>query len=159
MWCTPNEKHGRQDIESITNEIEGKTFEEVKEYSSVFWARHTELMDFERYLKNIEKGELRISRQKEIVQIIEMKLNQYKNPWRDLKFSYGGSKGKAYNEDEDRFLICMTHKLGYGAWEELKAEIRKNWMFRFDWFIKSRTPQELGRRVESLIRMIEKESE
>jgi SWI/SNF-related matrix-associated actin-dependent regulator of chromatin subfamily A member 5 len=154
-----NEKHGREDIESITNEIEGKTFEEVKEYSSVFWARHTELMDFERYLKSIEKGELRISRQKEIVQIIEMKLNQYKNPWRDLKFSYGGSKGKAYNEDEDRFLICMTHKLGYGAWEELKAEIRKNWMFRFDWFIKSRTPQELGRRVESLIRMIEKESE
>jgi len=154
-----NEKHGREDIESIANEIEGKTYEEVKEYSAVFWERHQELMDFERYLKSIEKGEMRISRQKEIVQIIETKLNQYKNPWRDLKFSYGGSKGKAYNEDEDRFLICMTHKLGYGAWEELKAEIRKNWMFRFDWFIKSRTPQELGRRVESLIRMIEKEEE
>merc|ERR1719443_744973 len=50
-----NEKHGREDIESIANEIEGKTYEEVKEYSAVFWERHQELMDFERYLKSIEK--------------------------------------------------------------------------------------------------------
>lgn len=34
----------------------------------------------------------------------------------------------------------MMHKLGYGAWDELKAEIRNHWRFRFDWFFKSRTP-------------------
>ena len=68
-------------------------------------------------------------------------------------------KGKAYNEGEDRFMLCMTHKLGYGAWDELKAAIRSSWLFRFDWFIKSRTPQELGRRVDTLIRLIEKEDE
>ena len=44
-------------------------------------------------------------------------------------------------EEEDRFLLCMTHQLGYGQWDELKAEIRKSWRFRFDWFFKSRTPQ------------------
>ena len=44
-------------------------------------------------------------------------------------------------EEEDRFILCMVHKLGYGAWDELKAEIRKSWRFRFDWFFKSRTPQ------------------
>lgn len=53
----------------------------------------------------------------------------------------------------------MTHKLGYGSWDELKAEIRKSWRFRFDWFFKSRTPQELGRRCDTLIRLIEKENE
>lgn len=37
--------------------------------------------------------------------------------------------------------VCMMHKLGYGAWDELKAEIRNHWRFRFDWFFKSRTPQ------------------
>ena len=37
--------------------------------------------------------------------------------------------------------MCMTHKLGYGQWDELKAEIRRSWRFRFDWFFKSRTPQ------------------
>ena len=46
-------------------------------------------------------------------------------------------------EEEDRFLLCMTHQLGYGQWDELKAEIRKSWRFRFDWFFKSRTPQVL----------------
>jgi SWI/SNF-related matrix-associated actin-dependent regulator of chromatin subfamily A member 5 len=30
---------------------------------------------------------------------------------------------------------------------------------RFDWFFKSRTPQELARRAETLIRLIEKEFE
>ena len=44
-------------------------------------------------------------------------------------------------------------------WEELKAQIRQHWQFRFDWFIKSRTPKELGRRVETLINLIEKEAE
>jgi SWI/SNF-related matrix-associated actin-dependent regulator of chromatin subfamily A member 5 len=43
---------------------------------------------------------------------------------------------QAFTEEEDRFLVCMTHQLGYGRWEELKYEIRKAWNFRFDWFIK-----------------------
>ena len=32
-------------------------------------------------------------------------------------------------------------------------------MFRFDWFIKSRTPKELSRRIETLINLVEKEFE
>ena len=38
--------------------------------------------------------------------------------------------------------ICMTHKLGWGQWEELKYHIRSEPLFRFDWFLKSRTPLE-----------------
>lgn len=62
------------------------------------------------------------------------------------QLQYGANKGKAYTEEEDRFILCMVHKLGYGNWDDLKAEIRRSWRFRFDWFFKSRTPQELGRR-------------
>jgi SWI/SNF-related matrix-associated actin-dependent regulator of chromatin subfamily A member 5 len=58
-----------------------------------------------------------------------------------LQLVYGQNKGKGYTEEEDRFILCMIHKLGYGNWDDLKAEIRKSWRFRFDWFIKSRTPQ------------------
>jgi SWI/SNF-related matrix-associated actin-dependent regulator of chromatin subfamily A member 5 len=61
--------------------------------------------------------------------------------------------------EEDAFLLCMTHQLGYGNWDELKAEIRKAWQFRFDWYLKSRSALELNRRVDILIRMIEKENE
>ena len=38
--------------------------------------------------------------------------------------------------------VCMTHKLGWGQWEELKYHIRSEPLFRFDWFLKSRTPLE-----------------
>ena len=76
-----------------------------------------------------------------------------------MSFQYGNARSKAFSVDEDRFLLCMTHKLGYGAWEELKAEVRKSFLFRFDWFIKSRTPQELGRRCDTLIRIVERENE
>mmetsp|Transcript_10066 Transcript_10066/g.36776 ORF Transcript_10066/g.36776 Transcript_10066/m.36776 type:complete len:1049 (+) Transcript_10066:144-3290(+) len=159
------EKYGRDDIESITAELgliespNPKTEEDVAAYSKVFWDRMQELNDWERILKNIEKGEQRIQRKLEIQEAIQSKLQSSKNPWRDLKIQYGQNKGKAYTEEEDRFLLCMMHQLGYGAWDELKLEIRKSWMFRFDWFFKSRTPQELQRRCDTLIRLVEKEIE
>lgn len=55
--------------------------------------------------------------------------------------------------------ICMIHKLGYGNWDELKAAYRTSPLFRFDWFVKSRTSQELARRCDTLIRLIEKENQ
>lgn len=93
------------------------------------------------------------------MQAIKGKMSRYRNPWLELKIQYGANKGKAYTEEEDRFLLCMMHKLGHGAWDEMKAEIRKSWRFRFDWFFKSRTPQELNRRCDTLIRLVEKENE
>lgn len=55
--------------------------------------------------------------------------------------------------------ICMIHKLGYGNWDELKAAFRTSPLFRFDWFVKSRTTQELARRCDTLIRLVEKENQ
>lgn len=57
------------------------------------------------------------------------------------------------------FQLCMIHKLGYGAWDELKAAFRTSPLFRFDWFVKSRTVQELARRCDTLIRLVEKENQ
>ena len=153
------ERYGREDLENISKEIDGKSPEEVQAYAKVFWQRYTELQDADRVLEKIERGEQRIQREKDIANVLKWKLDQYKNPWRERHFHYGTSRGKAYTEDEDRFMVCMTHKLGYGEWEALKAAVRQSWLFRFDWFLKSRTPAELGRRVDTLIRLIEKESE
>ena len=154
------ERHGRVALTEISKEIEGKSEQDVRDYAKIFFERGpTHLHDAERIFKNIERGEQRIQRQEAIMKSIAAKLEKYKNPWQELKLQYGPAKGKAFNEEEDRFLVCMMHKLGYGAWDELKAEIRNHWRFRFDWFIKSRTPQELARRCETLIRLIEKENE
>mmetsp|Transcript_12989 Transcript_12989/g.34536 ORF Transcript_12989/g.34536 Transcript_12989/m.34536 type:complete len:1051 (+) Transcript_12989:23-3175(+) len=153
------ERHGRADMPSIAAEIEGKEEKEVKAYSKAFWANVATLSDYDRIIKNIERGEQKIERQKHIVNTLAKKLGQYRNPWRELRVHYGQNRGKSYTEEEDRFLLCKVHQLGYGAWEELKAEVRKSWLFRFDWFLKSRTPQELGRRCDTLIRIVEKELE
>jgi len=159
-FCRAAEKYGRADPEGIASEIEGKTLEEVKEYNASFWQRYTEIADYKRILGNIERGEAKLQRQNEMLKNVKRKLEMYKNPWRDLKLVYGSSsKVKSYTEEEDRFLLCSIPEVGFGNWEELKAQIRQHWLFRFDWFIKSRTPKELQRRIETLINLVEKEFE
>ncbi|KAL5701362.1 hypothetical protein ACHQM5_026707 [Ranunculus cassubicifolius] len=153
------EKYGRDDIKSIATEVEGKSEEEVERYAQVFKERYKELGDYDRIIKNIERGEARISRKDEIMKAIGKKLDRYKNPWLELKIQYGQNKGKLYNEECDRFMLCMIHKLGYGNWDELKASFRTSSLFRFDWFIKSRTTQELARRCDTLIRLVERENQ
>jgi hypothetical protein len=57
----------------------------VRDYASVFWERYTELNDYEKYMKNIERGEQKIQRYNDIMDALAMKLEAYKNPWKDLK--------------------------------------------------------------------------
>jgi SWI/SNF-related matrix-associated actin-dependent regulator of chromatin subfamily A member 5 len=89
---------------------------------------------------------------------LALKVGRYKDPWKELDVVYSGSRSKTFIDDEDRWLVCMTNQLGYGRFEILKAEVRKAWQFRFNWWIKSRTPNELKRRIDSLIKLIEKEN-
>jgi len=58
-------------------------------------------------MKNIERGEARISRKDEIMKAIGKKLDRYKNPWLELKIQYGQNKGKLYNEECDRFMVLL----------------------------------------------------
>lgn len=155
-----NEKYGREDVENISKEVEGKTAEEVVDYSKVFWERYGELQDSERIMAQIEKGEARIQRRALIKKALDAKIARYKAPFHQLRIAYGTNKGKNYTEEEDRFLVCMLHKLGFdkeNVYEELRAAVRCAPQFRFDWFIKSRTAMELQRRCNTLIMLIEKE--
>ena len=52
----------------------------------------------------------------------------------------------------------MAKTVGYGNWDELKIMLRKSPYFRFDYMLRSRTAGELQRRVDSLIRILEKEN-
>eukprot|EP01102_Stenamoeba_stenopodia_P001721 TRINITY_DN1156_c0_g1_i5.p1 TRINITY_DN1156_c0_g1~~TRINITY_DN1156_c0_g1_i5.p1 ORF type:complete len:909 (-),score=259.27 TRINITY_DN1156_c0_g1_i5:116-2842(-) len=160
-----NEKFGRRALSLIAAEIGTKTEKEVKEYASAFWKNYKKIHDWERLIKNIEKGESKIARREEMTDALKRKIESYKDPYNQLTFVYDpsssstslSSKSKSYTIDEDRFLAVKTNEIGYGKWEELKAEVRKSWQFRFDWFLKSRTALELNRRVDSLIRLILKE--
>ncbi|XP_057661128.1 chromatin-remodeling complex ATPase chain Iswi isoform X3 [Diorhabda carinulata] len=161
QFIKANEKYGRDDIENIAKDVEGKTPEEVMEYSAVFWERCHELQDIDRIMAQIERGEAKIQRRASIKKALDAKMARYRAPFHQLRISYGTNKGKNYMEDEDRFLVCMLHKLGFdreNVYEELRAAVRASPQFRFDWFLKSRTAMELQRRCNTLITLIEREN-
>lgn len=161
QFIKANEKYGRDDIDSIAHEVEGKTPEEVMEYSSLFWERCNELQDIERIMAQIERGEAKIQRRISIKKALDAKMNRYRAPFHQLRIQYGTNKGKNYTEEEDRFLVCMLHKLGFdkeNVYDELRTAVRQAPQFRFDWFIKSRTAMELQRRCNTLITLIEREN-
>ena len=115
---------------------------QVIEYSRVFWERCNELQDIEKIMAQIERGEAKIQRRISIKRALDAKMLRYKAPFHQLRIQYGTNKGKNYTEEEDRFLICMLHKLGFdkeNVYDELRTAIRQAPQFRFDWFIKSRT--------------------
>merc|ERR1712066_764103 len=134
---------------------------EVKDYSAIFWERCNELQDIDRVMAQIEKGEAKIQRRALIRKALDAKIARYRAPFHQLRIAYGTNKGKNYTEEEDRFLVCMLHKLGFdkeNVYEELRAAVRAAPQFRFDWFIKSRTAMELQRRCNTLITLIEREN-
>eukprot|EP01082_Thalassiosira_pseudonana_P015716 g14461.t1 g14461 contig9:1885384-1885910(+) len=77
-----------------------------------------------------------------------------------MQFKYGpGNRGFSYRQEEDAFLLTMMHRHGYGAARRIQLEIRRAWQFRFNWFFKSRSPQEIQKRCDLLIKVVEREME
>lgn len=74
QFIKANEKYGRDDIENIAKEVEGKLPHEVVEYSAVFWDRCHELQDIERIMAQIERGEAKIQRRALIKKALDGKV-------------------------------------------------------------------------------------
>ncbi|KAI5164669.1 Swi/Snf-Related Matrix-Associated Actin-Dependent Regulator Of Chromatin Subfamily A Member 5 [Manis pentadactyla] len=135
QFIKANEKWGCDDIENIARKVEGKTPEEVIEYSAVFWERCNEPQDIEKIMAQIERGEARIQRRISIKKALDTKIGRYEATLHQLRISRGMNKGKNYTEEEDHFLICMLHKLGFdkkNVYVELRQCIRNSPQFRFD---------------------------
>ncbi|CDF36036.1 chromatin-remodelling complex ATPase ISWI2 [Chondrus crispus] len=155
------ERYGRENFDKILDDIgDSKTMEQLVEYSAAFWEKGPTRIDtWPKVLKVIEDGEQKIARREEMERAIQVKVKRYDDPWKELDMVYSNNRSKTFIDEEDRWLICMTSQLGYGRWDDIKLEVRKAWQFRFNWWLKSRTPNELKRRVDVLIRLIEKENE
>ena len=68
------EKYGRDDLESISREVEGKTPAQVMDYAKTFWERINELQDHEKILTAIERGEAKIQRRASIKRALDAKV-------------------------------------------------------------------------------------
>jgi len=68
-------------------------------------------------------------------------------------------KSKYFTKESDIVLLCLTHKNGYGNWTEIKRAIRRDPRCRFDHLFMSRNESELQKRVDILVKALEKEFE
>ncbi|TFK68179.1 hypothetical protein BDN72DRAFT_769633 [Pluteus cervinus] len=157
------EAHGwGQDSETYAAEIQDKTPEEVERYYEVFSERWRELAEAPRIEQRIDEGEAKRNRRDNLEDLLVRKINSVTYPMQELELNYPTTKGKVYSEEEDRYLLCRLYHYGMQSedvYERIKKDITEFPVFRFDWFFKSRSPQELQRRCNTLLGMIEKEEE
>lgn len=158
------ERYGRKAFALIAADMPdaSKTEKEVREYSKVFWDRIDELADSAKLIARIDEGEQKLAKQHHQEAIIKRKVSSYRQPLLQLKLHYGQNKGKSYSEEEDRFLLVKLAEYGLGegdTYDKIKKDVMVYPGFRFDWFIKSRTSQELGRRCNTLTLLVLKEEE
>ena len=156
-------KFGRDKYDLISNAIHSKTSEEVKEYSAVFWQRYEEVQGWKKYVSNIEAGEKKTEKLRLQEVILKKKLEQYESPLVELNIQYPpNNTRRTYNSLEDRFLLVTVAKLGLfsnNLYELVKQEIVKSPLFTFAWFIRTRTPLDLSKRIATLLTLIQREFE
>eukprot|EP00980_Cylindrotheca_fusiformis_P018817 scaffold6276_cov138-Cylindrotheca_fusiformis.AAC.4 len=186
-FCTSMERHGRYNFRSIARDMmneTGKLMGEIQRYFVAFWTNYRRIDDWKKILEKIERGEKKILRLRQIRDAIQEKIERHleetfgpqfadmkdgKIPpahelleysWPKIKLNYGsGTRGRAYQEEEDAFLLYMMHCHGYGAAERIRMGIRRAWQFRFDWYFKSRSAQEIQKRCDTIVKIVEKEIE
>lgn len=170
----------------VINET-GKDLSEIQRYFVAFFTYYTRINEWQKIIDRLERGEKKILRLRQIRDAIQEKVErhledtfgeyygedtenvkQQKIPsvaelihysWHRMKINYGtGSRGRGYQEEEDAFLVCMMHRHGYGAAERIRMEIRRAWQFRFNWYFKSRSAQDIQKRCDLLVRIIEREN-
>jgi len=161
------EHHGRMSKEAVVAEVAevtDKPIAEVSRYYDTFFARGHEMADWDRIQDLMAKAELKVKRREALETILAEKVAASPDPFRALPIRYdltgrgAPPSNRGFTEDEDRFLICMTNILGYGAWDALRLEIRRCDQFRFNWFMKSRSKEDLQRRCDTLLRLVEREA-
>ncbi|KAI0814754.1 SNF2 family DNA-dependent ATPase [Irpex lacteus] len=151
-----------EDFELFAKEIDMKTAEEIEEYYAVFKKKWKELSEYPRIKARIEEGEAKRNKRSNLEALLAKKISSVRYPMQELELNYPTTKGKVYSEEEDRYLLCRLYHYGMrtdDVYERIKKDITEFPVFRFDWFFKSRSPQELQRRCNTLLGMIEKEAE
>ncbi|GLB43776.1 putative HAND [Lyophyllum shimeji] len=151
-----------ESFEVYAAEIQEKTAEDVEKYYRTFEKKWRTLAEAPRIEARIAEGEAKRNKRDNLEFLLARKIASVRYPMQELELNYPTTKGKVYSEEEDRYLLCRLFHYGMQAddvYERIKKDITEFPVFRFDWFFKSRSPQELQRRCNTLLGMIEKEAE
>ncbi|KAJ4475673.1 SNF2 family N-terminal domain-containing protein [Lentinula aciculospora] len=175
-----------QPAEVYAADIQEKTAEEVEKYYKTFKRKWKTLSEYPRIEVRIAEGIAKRNKRSNLEFLLDQKINSVRYPMQELELNYPTTKGKVYSEEEDRYLLCRLYHYGLNSsasstgangaggggggsglggigdaeiYEKIKRDISEFPVFRFDWFFKSRSAAELGRRCNTLLAMIEREAE
>lgn len=148
------------DYENISKHMEGsKSVEEVGIYAKVFFEKVDTLHDKEKIKAKINKAQKNVKFNMKAPEIIKKKVEQYQNPMDEMILNQATQKSKFFSKESDILLLCLTNKLGYGKWTEIKKAVRRENRCRFDHLFISRNEDELKKRVIYLVQSLIKEEE
>ena len=187
-FCTALERYGRYDFHRISTDVineTGKELSDIQRYFVAFFTNYTRINDWQKIMDRVERGEKKILRLRQIRDAIQEKVERHledtfgehygensdgkkelptvaeliHHSWSRMRINYGSSsRGRGYQEEEDAFLVCMMYRHGFGAAERIRMEIRRAWQFRFNWYFESRSAQEIQKRCDVMVRIIEREN-
>ncbi len=128
----------------------------MERYLEVFFKQMHTLNDFEKIKRNLERAESIHSFKKQAPTLIKQKVNAYERPVEEMVINFA-QKSKYFSKEADIVLLCVTNEQGYGNWSAIKYAIRRDTRVRFDHLFMSRNEQELQKRVDLLVKALEKE--
>lgn len=156
------ETHGVDNLDKVEQVFPNKDKGEIRDYVETLLSRGPhELADWNRYFKRIQSSKEDQKKRDELNAVIRDQISVLKDPWRDLDLEslniYSKqAKNMTFNQLEDRYLINYTFQYGYGSWDQILSAIKNDHVFSFDWFIKTRSPNDIYRRVDFLIKAFKK---
>lgn len=156
-------KFGRDSYEKIARNMGNKSKDEVERYLKKFWVSYKEIEAYDKYISQIESSEKKFEKLRSQEKLLQLKMKNVVDPLEDLKIQYPPNNSKrVYSKLEDRFILYCVYKHGLfneNLYEKIKKDVISSDLFKFDWFMLSRTPQELGRRINTLLLAVTREFE
>ncbi len=145
--------------EQMRTKIESKTEDEIKRYADALWkALGTTIPGGQAIQKAIERRQKERENMKRIEVLIGRKIMAYENPRKELAFKYVKyERENQYTKSDDSALLYFTHKNKYGNWSGIRFDILHDALLRFNYFLKTRNNEELKKRIDYLIKSVERE--
>ena len=163
---------GLDDPEQISRLMKTKTPEEVSKYINVFKKRIDEFPNGDRIMAKINKSEnekIKNNENQAVIDeyfnmLIEEEDNDLCDIFNKINITYNQSKSKKannnmdlFNEEEDKYLLCLLIKYGYKNWNPIKFHILTDPFMKFNINMKMKTDQELIDRSNFIINLLKNE--
>eukprot|EP00935_MAST-01C_sp_MAST-1C-sp1_P001291 g1291.t1 len=153
---------GEKNYLAIAQEV-GKPDEEVRRYSQAFWSVGSQRMPTDVWMKamtKVDAGKKKLEAVQGMIEATRKKVERFANPWETMTFKFKSSRGpKEFTPQSNRYLLTFVQMYGYGNWDRIHQAVRACHCFKFDYWLRSRTREEVKRQCERLMKEAEKENQ